>query len=39
VRYAWTGVFTAIVTAIGLIHFFVLPLDVLWVALVRRLGV
>jgi uncharacterized protein involved in exopolysaccharide biosynthesis len=39
VRFAWTGVFTAIVTAIGLIHFFVLPLDVLWVALVRRLGV
>lgn len=38
-RYAWTGVFTALVAAIGLIHFFVLPLDVLWASLVRRLGV
>ncbi len=39
VRYAWTGVITAFVVAVGLVHFFVLPLDVLWVSLVRRLGV
>jgi succinoglycan biosynthesis transport protein ExoP len=39
VRYAWTGVFTAIVAAVCLMHFFVLPLDVLWAALIRRLGV
>ncbi|MGO9988376.1 MAG: lipopolysaccharide biosynthesis protein [Steroidobacteraceae bacterium] len=38
-RYTWTGVITAVIAGTLLVHFFVLPLDVLWLTLIRRFGV
>jgi polysaccharide biosynthesis transport protein len=38
-RYAWTGVFTTVIAVTCLVHFFVQPLDVLWLSLMRRFGV
>jgi polysaccharide biosynthesis transport protein len=38
-RYSWGGGVTALVLAVVTLHFFVMPLDVLWSVLMRRLGV
>jgi succinoglycan biosynthesis transport protein ExoP len=37
--YAWAGAVTAFIGAACMVHFFVRPLDVLWVTLARRFGV
>jgi uncharacterized protein involved in exopolysaccharide biosynthesis len=39
VRYSWQGTVVAMVTLVVLVHFLVRPLDVLWLALLRRFGV
>lgn len=39
VRYTLTGVITTLIVATVVVHFFVRPLDVLWVTLIRRFGV
>jgi uncharacterized protein involved in exopolysaccharide biosynthesis len=38
VRYAWTGFAVTFVAALCFVHFFVRPLDVVWVTLARRFG-
>ena len=37
--YSWAGILVTVTGAASLIHFFVLPLDVLWISLLRRFGV
>lgn len=39
IRYSWTGVIATVIAATCAVHFFVRPLDVLWITLVRRFGV
>jgi len=39
VRYSWVGGLTALVLLAATVHLFVRPLDVLWLTVVRRLGV
>jgi uncharacterized protein involved in exopolysaccharide biosynthesis len=39
VRYSWGGGLAAVVLAAVAVHFLVAPLDVLWLVLLRRLGV
>jgi polysaccharide biosynthesis transport protein len=38
-RYSWGGSIAALIVAAVSVHFFFVPLDVLWLVLVRRLGV
>jgi uncharacterized protein involved in exopolysaccharide biosynthesis len=38
VRYSWAGTLGAVIAGISLVHFFVRPLDVLWIMLTRRFG-
>jgi succinoglycan biosynthesis transport protein ExoP len=38
-RYSWGGSVAALILAALSVHFFILPLDVLWLVLVRRFGV
>jgi succinoglycan biosynthesis transport protein ExoP len=38
VRLYWTAAFVAVITAASLVHLFVRPLDVLWIALLHRFG-
>jgi hypothetical protein len=38
-RYSWGGSVAALILAAVTVHFFILPLDVLWLVLVRRFGV
>ena len=38
VRYSWAGTLGAVIAGICLVHFFVRPLDVLWITLTRRFG-
>lgn len=38
VRYSWAGAVATVIAAAGVVHFFVRPLDVLWMSLVRRFG-
>jgi hypothetical protein len=38
-RYSWGGSVAALILAAVGIHFFFVPLDVLWLVLVRRFGV
>ncbi len=37
--YSWVGVLVTVTGAASLVHFFVRPLDVLWISLLRRFGV
>jgi polysaccharide biosynthesis transport protein len=37
--YSWTGAVATLVAAVCVVHFFVRPLDVLWISLTRRFGV
>jgi polysaccharide biosynthesis transport protein len=37
--YSWTGAVATLVAAVCVVHFFVRPLDVLWIGLTRRFGV
>jgi polysaccharide biosynthesis transport protein len=38
-RYSWGGSLAALILVLVTVHFFIMPLDVLWLALVRRFGV
>jgi uncharacterized protein involved in exopolysaccharide biosynthesis len=38
-RYSWGGGVAALILALMTVHFFVIPLDILWLVLVRRFGV
>jgi succinoglycan biosynthesis transport protein ExoP len=38
-RYSWGGSVAALILAAVTVHFFILPLDVLWLGLLRRFGV
>jgi len=38
-RYTWGGTAAAVILTAAGIHFFVRPLDVLWLILIRRFGV
>ena len=38
-RYSWQGGLAAVVSAAVVVHFFVRPLDVVWLILLRRFGV
>jgi len=37
--YSWVGILVTVTGAASLVHFFVRPLDVLWITLLRRFGV
>jgi uncharacterized protein involved in exopolysaccharide biosynthesis len=37
--YSWVGVLVTVTGAASLVHFFIRPLDVLWISLLRRFGV
>jgi len=39
VRYTWLGTIASLITLLLVIHFLVVPLDVLWLGLLRRFGV
>jgi uncharacterized protein involved in exopolysaccharide biosynthesis len=39
VRYAWLGAFASLSTLVMVVHFLVVPLDVLWLGLLRRFGI
>jgi polysaccharide biosynthesis transport protein len=39
VRYSWGGGLIALILIVVSVHFFVAPLDVLWIAVLRRMGV
>jgi succinoglycan biosynthesis transport protein ExoP len=39
VRFGWAGSFVTVMAAASLVHFFVRPLDVLWITLLQRFGV
>ncbi len=39
VRFLWIGAVVTIAAGAGITHFFVRPLDVLWIALMRRFGI
>jgi hypothetical protein len=39
VRYSWGGGVAALVLAAVTVHFLLIPLDVLWLVLLRRFGV
>jgi polysaccharide biosynthesis transport protein len=38
VRYSWLSAFVSLTTLVTLMHFFVRPLDVVWISLLRRFG-
>jgi hypothetical protein len=38
-RYSFGGGMAAVILAVVTVHFLVMPLDVLWVSLLRRFGV
>lgn len=38
VRYAWVGVVAGVSTLLVVVHFLLVPLDVLWLAMIRRFG-
>jgi succinoglycan biosynthesis transport protein ExoP len=38
-RYSWGGGVATLVLALVTVHFFIIPLDILWLVLVRRFGV
>lgn len=38
VRYSWAGTLGALIAGMCLVHFFVRPLDVVWITLTRRFG-
>jgi succinoglycan biosynthesis transport protein ExoP len=38
VRYSWAGTLGAVIVGMCLVHFFVRPLDVVWITLTRRFG-
>ena len=37
-RYSWLSAFVSLTTLVTLMHFFVRPLDVVWISLLRRFG-
>jgi succinoglycan biosynthesis transport protein ExoP len=37
-RYSWAGSFAILIAGVSIVHLFVRPLDVLWIALTRRFG-
>jgi polysaccharide biosynthesis transport protein len=38
-RYAWAGAAASVLLTAGMIHFLILPLNIVWAGLMRRLGV
>ena len=39
IRYSWGGSVAGVILAAVSVHFFIMPLDVLWLVLIRRFGV
>jgi polysaccharide biosynthesis transport protein len=39
IRYSWSGAIMALIALVVSIHFFVAPLDVIWLTVLRRMGV
>jgi hypothetical protein len=38
-RFAWAGTAASVLLLMGVIHFLILPLNIVWVGVLRRLGV